>query len=112
MRDTSSSSSNSSSFRSIRSTMSDIDTKTLPRIGGPRRDAEIWQFRIEQWFKREGITNDEDKFSYIISSAEDDLVRVLKMKENELGKTPTLDECVEVIKKKYWRENKKEDKLR
>ena len=34
------------------------------------------------------------------------------MKENELGKTPTLDECVEVIKKKYWRENKKEDKLR
>jgi len=47
MRDSSSSSSysssehNSISFRSIRSTMSDIDTKTLPGIGGPRRDAEI-----------------------------------------------------------------------
>jgi len=34
------------------------------------------------------------------------------MKENELGKTPTIDECAEVIKKKYLRENKKEDKLR
>jgi len=103
---------NSSVKRSIKKTMWDVDTKTLPSIGGLRRDAEIWQFRIEQWFKRERITNDEDKFSYIISSAEDDLVRVLKMKENELGKTPTLDVCVEVIKKKYWRENEKEDKLR
>jgi len=92
--------------------MSDADTKTLPRIGGTRKDADIWKYRIERWFKREGITTDDDKFSYIISSAEDDLVRALQAKEIELNKTPTLDECVEVIKKKYWRENKKEDKLR
>ncbi len=92
--------------------MSDIDTKTLPRIGGTRRDAEIWKFRIESWFKREGVTTDDNKFSYIISSAEDDVVRVLKAKEIELGRAPKLDECVEVIKRKYWRENRKDNKLR
>jgi len=55
----SSSEHNSSINSSINNTMSGVDTKTLLRIGGPRRDAKIWQFRIEQWFKREGITNDE-----------------------------------------------------
>jgi len=105
-------SSNSSENTSNISTMTDVDTKTLPRIGGSRRDAEIWKFRIESWFNREGITTNDNKFSYIISSAEDDVVRVLKAKEVELNRIPTLDECVEVIKKKYWRENRKDNKLR
>jgi hypothetical protein len=66
--------------------MSDVDTKTLPRIGGSRRDAELWKFRINDWFKREGITTDENKFSYIIAAAEDDIVRVLKEKEAEVNR--------------------------
>jgi len=36
-------------------TVSDFDTKTLPRIGVSRRDAEIWKFIINDWFKREVI---------------------------------------------------------
>ena len=33
-------------------------------------------------------------------------------KEKEVNRPLTLDECVKLIKKKYWRENLKEDKLR
>jgi len=89
-----------------------VDTGTLPRIGGSRRDAEIWKFKINDWFKREGITTDENKFSYIITAVEDNIVRILMEKEKEVNRALTLDECVKLIKKKYWRENLKEDKLR
>ena len=86
----------------------DVDTRTLPRIGG----AEIWKFRITDWFRRERIFSDEGKFSYIIAACEDDIVRVLHSERIKLGRILTLDECVNLIKKKYWRENMKEDKLR
>jgi len=89
-----------------------VDTSTLPRIGGSSRDAEIWKFRINNWFRREGITTDIKKFSYIIAAAEDDIVRVLMKKETEVNRALTLDECVDLIKRKYWRENQKGDKLR
>jgi len=115
MSDSSSVSSNNNSSNNISSSnlkMTDVDTKTLPRIGGSRKDADVWKYRIERWFKREGIVTDDDKFGYIISAAEDDLVRAIQIKEIELKRTPTLDECVEVIKKQYWRENQKDDKLR
>ena len=90
----------------------DVDTKILPRIGGVHKDAEIWKFRITDWFRRERIVTDAGKFSYIIASCEDDIVRVLHMEQVKLNRILTLDECVYLIKKKYWRENLKEDKLR
>ncbi|KAG4105105.1 hypothetical protein H8356DRAFT_926036, partial [Neocallimastix lanati (nom. inval.)] len=88
-----------------------VDTGSLPRITGSRRDAEIWKFKINDWFKREGITTDENKFSYTITAVEDNIVRILMEKEKEVNRALTLDECVKLIKKKYWRENLKEDKL-
>ena len=88
-----------------------VDTGTLPRIGGSRRDTETWKFKIIDWFKREGITTNENKYSYIITAVEDDIVRILMEKEKEVNRALTLDECVKLIKKKYWRENLKEDKL-
>jgi len=90
----------------------DVDTRTLRRIGGVHIDAEIWKFRITDWFRRERIITDEGKFSYIIAACEDDIVRVLHSERIKLGRILTLDECVNLIKKKYWRENMKEDKLR
>jgi len=36
----------------------EIDTRTLPRIDGSSRDAEIRKFRINNWFRWEGITTD------------------------------------------------------
>jgi len=90
----------------------DVDTKILPRIGGVHKDAEIWKFRITDWFRREHIFSDEGKFSYIIAACEDDIIRVLHSEWIKLGRILTLDECVTLIKKKYWRENMKEDKLR
>ena len=89
-----------------------VDTGTLPKIGGSRRDAEIWKSSINNWFRREGITTDEKKFSYIIAAAEDDIVREFMRKKTEVNRALTLDECVGLIKRKYWRENQKENKLR
>jgi len=86
-----------------------VDTGTIPRIGGSHKDAEIWKFKINDWFKREGITTDENKYSYIIAAIEDDIVRVLTKKEIKVNRALTLDECVKLIKKKYWRENLKDD---
>jgi len=86
----------------------DVDTRTLPRIGG----AEIWKFRITDWFRRERIFSDEGKFSYIIAACKDDIVRVLHSERIKSGRILTLNECVNLIKKKYWRKNMKEDKLR
>ena len=60
-----------------------VDTGTLPRIGGSRRDAEIWKFKINDLFKREDITTDENKYSYIITAVEDDIVRVFMEKEKK-----------------------------
>jgi len=34
------------SLRSISSGKGNVDTRTLPRIGGLQRDAEIWKFRM------------------------------------------------------------------
>jgi len=48
----------------------------------------------------------------IIAACEDDINRVLHSERLMLGCILTLDECVILIKKKYWRENMKEDKLR
>jgi len=90
----------------------DVDTRILPRIGGVNKDAEIWKFRITDWFRRERIFSDEGKFSYIIATCEDDIVRVLHSERIKLGRILTLDEFVNLIKKKYWRENIKEDKFR
>jgi len=90
----------------------DVDTRTLPRIGGVHKDAEIWKFRITDWFRRERIVTDAGKFSYTIASCEDDIVRVLHTEQVKLNRILTLDECVYLIKKKYRRENLKEDKLR
>jgi len=42
----------------------DVHTRTLPRIGGVHKDAEIWKFRITDWFRRERIITNESKFSY------------------------------------------------
>ena len=97
----------SGSISSSSSGMMEVDTKTLPRIGGVHKDEEIWKFRITDWFKREGITSSETKFSYIIAAAEDDIVRVLREKQLKVNRVLELDECVTLIKKKYWRENKK-----
>ena len=85
-----------------------VDTGSLPRITGSNRNAEIWKFKINDWFKKEGITTDEDKFSYIIMAAEDDIVKVIMEKVREVNRTLTLDECVVLIKKRYWREKPKE----
>jgi len=90
----------------------DVDTRTLPRIGGVHKDAEIWKFHITDWFRRERIFSDEGKFSYIIAVCEDDIVRVLHSEQIKLGHILPLDEYVNLIKKKYWRENMKENKLR
>ena len=87
-------------MRNSNSTGNRVDTGTLPRIGGSRRDAETWKFKIIDWFKREGITTDENKYSYIITAVEDDIVRVLMEKEKEVNRALTLDECVKLIKKK------------
>jgi len=88
-----------------------VDTGTLPRIGGSCKNAEIWKFKINNWFNREGITTNENKFSYIITAAEDDIITSLREEQVRLNRVPTLDECVALIKKKYWRENKKIVKL-
>ncbi|KAG4102836.1 hypothetical protein H8356DRAFT_1271562 [Neocallimastix lanati (nom. inval.)] len=68
------------------------NTGTLPRIGGSCKAAEIWKFKINNWFNREGITTDENKFSYIIAAAEDYIVRVLMKKGTEENRALTLDE--------------------
>ncbi|KAG4084253.1 hypothetical protein H8356DRAFT_1283449 [Neocallimastix lanati (nom. inval.)] len=70
-----------------------VDTGTLLRIGGSRRDTETWKFKIIDWFKREGITTNENKYSYIITAVEDDIVRILMEKEKEVNRALTLDEC-------------------
>ncbi|KAG4104989.1 hypothetical protein H8356DRAFT_925946, partial [Neocallimastix lanati (nom. inval.)] len=100
------------SLRSTSSGKGNVDTRTLPRIGGLHRDAEIWKFRMNDWFRREGVITIENKFSYIITAAEDDIIPSLREEQVRLNRVPTLDECVALIKKKYWRENKKIDKLR
>ncbi|ORX63499.1 hypothetical protein BCR32DRAFT_287720 [Anaeromyces robustus] len=89
----------------------EVDTKTFPRIDGSHKDGEIWKFRINDWFNRDGITTRESKFSYIIA-ADDDIIRVLIEKQSSVNRALDLDECVDLIKKKYWRENKKFNKLR
>ena len=53
----------------------EVDTSTLPRIGGFRRDAKIWKFRIEEWFFRAGVTSSEEQFNYIVIASEDDILR-------------------------------------
>ena len=70
-------------MRSSNFTGNRVDTGTLPRIDGSRRDAEIWKFKINDWFMREGITTDENEFSYIITAVEDDIVRVFMEKEKK-----------------------------
>jgi len=67
---------------------------------------------MNDWFRREGVVTIENKFSYIITAAEDDIIPSLREEQVRLNRVPTLDECVALIKKKYWRENKKIDKLR
>jgi len=74
-------SSSSGSGRFI-DTILNVDTWTLPRIDGSRRDAEICKFRIDGWFKKEDIISDENKFNYIIDAAEDEIVRDLKEKKD------------------------------
>jgi len=56
------------SLRSTSSGKVNVDTRTLPRIGGLHRDAEIWKFRMNDWFRREGVVTIENKFSYIITA--------------------------------------------
>jgi len=90
----------------------EVDTRTLLRNGGSSRDTEIWKFRINNWFRREGITANIKKFSYIIAPVEDDIVRVLLKKETEVKRAPTLNQYVNLIKRKYWRENQKSNNLR
>ena len=89
-----------------------VDTGTLPRIGGFHRDAEIWKFRMNDWFRREGVITIENKFSYIITAAEDDIIPSLREEQVRLNRVPTLYKRVALIKKKYWKENKRIDKLR
>jgi len=95
-------------MKNSNSTGNRVDTGTLPRIGGSSRDAEIWKFRINNWFRREGITTDIKKFSYIIADAENDIVRVIMEKVREVNRTLTLDECVVLIKKKILEGKPKE----
>ena len=76
-----------------------VDTESLPRITGSYRNTEIWKFKINDWFKKEGIAINEDKYSYIIMAAEDDIVKVIMEKVREVNRTLTLDECVAHKKK-------------
>ncbi|KAG4102811.1 hypothetical protein H8356DRAFT_1420673 [Neocallimastix lanati (nom. inval.)] len=65
---------------------------TLPRADGLHRDVEIWKFRMNDWFRRE-------KFSYIISAAEDDIIPSLKEEQVRLNRIPTLDGCLRQLKR-------------
>ena len=56
------------SLRNTSSGKSNVDTRTLPRIGGLHGDAEIQKFRMNDWFRREGVVTIENKFSYIITA--------------------------------------------
>ena len=40
-----------------------VDTGTLTKIGRSRRDAEIQKFKINDLFKRKGITTNKNKYS-------------------------------------------------
>ena len=42
-------------------------------------------------------------------AAEDDIVKVIMEKAREVNRTLTLDECVVLIKKRYWRENQRDN---
>ena len=79
------------SLRSTSSGKGNVDTRTLPRIGGLHRDAEIWKFRMNDWFRREGVITIENKFSYIITAVEDDIIPSLREEQVRLNRVPTLD---------------------
>jgi len=67
---------------------------------------------MNDWFRREGVVSKKNKFSYIITAADDDIILSQREEQVRFNRVPTLDECIALIKKKYWRENKKIDKLR
>jgi len=59
-----------------------------------------------------GIITDSNKLCYIISSNENDIIRVFKEKEAEVNRVLTLYKCADLVKRKYWKENQKYDKLK
>jgi len=87
----------------------------IPKLSQELVDLVGMRFRISNWFQREDITTDiiyTNKLVYIISSAVDDTVRVFKEKEAEINRALSLDEFVDLVKRKYWRENQNYNKLR
>jgi len=87
----------------------------IPKLSQELVDLVGMRFRISNWFQREDITTDiiyTNKLVYIISSAVDDIVRVFKEKEAEIYRALSLDEFVDLVKRKYWRENQNYNKLR
>jgi len=87
----------------------------IPKLSQELVDLVGMRFRISNWFQREDITTDiiyTNKLVYIISSAVDDTVRVFKEKEAEIYRALSLDEFVDLVKRKYWRENQNYNKLR
>ena len=79
------------SLRSISSGKGNVDTRTLPRIGGLQRDAEIWKFRMNDQFWIEGVLSKENKFSYIITASKDDIISLLREEQVRLIRVLTLD---------------------
>ena len=76
-----------------------------------QKDAEIWKFRINNWFRREGVVSNENKFSYIIAAVVDDIIKLLRKEQIRFNKISTLNECVALIRKTYGRK-KKVDKFK
>jgi len=66
---------------------------------------------MNDWFCREGVVTIENKFSYIITAAEDDIIPSLREEQVRLNRVPTLD-VLPLSKRSIGEKIKKIDKLR
>ncbi|KAG4083021.1 hypothetical protein H8356DRAFT_1437263 [Neocallimastix lanati (nom. inval.)] len=78
---------------------------------GSLRSTSSGKLTMNDWFCREGVVTIENKFSYIITAAEDVIIPSLREEQVRLNRVPTLD-VLPLSKRSIGEKIKKIDKLR
>ena len=64
----------------------------LPIIGGNNKNVKAWYILMKNWLKMEKVTDDEEKFQFILAGTEEEATKIVSDKFVEANRILNLEE--------------------
>ncbi|KAL6589195.1 hypothetical protein U3516DRAFT_571036 [Neocallimastix sp. 'constans'] len=73
----------------------------LPIIGGNNKNVKAWYILMKNWLKMEKVTDDEEKFQFILAGTVEEATQIVSDKFVEANRILNLEECRDILLERY-----------